>query len=100
MELDLDLEYDANTELYYDLLVLYLLVDSALGECELQRRMGAALDSGETERLAAELRHFATLPEELRSRVLDGDPTLNTIIETGRAGRIIEPRRKRRPASA
>jgi len=60
-------------ELYSDVLVLYLLVESTLGECALQRELGAALQSGVTEDLAAALRRFQEVPEELRLRILEGE---------------------------
>jgi hypothetical protein len=60
-------------ELYCDVLVLYLLVESTLGECALQRELGAALESGVTEDMAAALRSFREAPEELRTRILEGE---------------------------
>jgi len=99
MELDLDLEGDAEMDVYFELLTLYLLVDSALGECELSHRMSVALDSGETERMAAELRHFEAQPEDVRARIVEGDPTLSTLMESHSAP-TDAPRRKSRPASA
>ena len=81
MGLDLDLTADDTMDVYFDLLTVYLLVESALGECELHTRIGIALDSGDNDRMAAELRNFEALPEELRSRVLEGDPTLTTMLE-------------------
>lgn len=81
MELDFNLESDRQMDLYCDLLVRYLLVGSALGECELHRHLGAALDSGDAERMGTALRSFESLPEELRGRIMDGDPTLATEME-------------------
>jgi len=99
MELDLDLETDAGMDRYFDLLTVYLLVDSALGRCELASRMSAALDSGDDERVAAELRHFEALPEELRTRVIEGDPTLSTLTE-GLGAMPASPPAKARSTSA
>jgi hypothetical protein len=99
MELDLDLEADARMDLYFDLLTVYLLVDSALGKCELATRMSAALDSGDDTRMATELRHFEALPEELRTRVIEGDPTLATLLEVPGA-RAEHPPAKARSTSA
>ena len=101
MELDLNLEEDAHMDLYCDVLVRYLLVGSALGECELFRRMGNALDSADSDRLAAELRHFEGLPDELKSRIMEGDPTLQTMLDgPGRSAETAETSARRRPASA
>jgi hypothetical protein len=103
MELDFDLEQDAQMDLYCDVLVRYLLVGSALGECDLQRRMGGALDSGDTEALAAALRQFEALPEDLKARILEGDPMLATELDTSRrtsAHDSDEPPARARPVSA
>jgi hypothetical protein len=100
MELDLDLDGDVLMDLYCEVLVLHLLAESALGPCELSRRLGSALDSYDAERLAGELRHFAALPEELRTRVLEGDPTLATLMERPAAADEAAPQRDASPATA
>ncbi|HKJ00249.1 MAG TPA: hypothetical protein VKB51_17380 [bacterium] len=100
MELDLNLERDAELDLYCDVVVRYLLVESALGECELQRRLGAALDSADAVRMAAVLRDFEALPEDLRTRIMDGDPTLPTLMEGRQGAKEDEPIAAARPASA
>ena len=100
MELDLSALHDERMERFYDVLVLYLLADSALGDCELKRRLGAALDSGDAERLADLLRYFASLPEEFQARILEGDPTLPTMLDSARGAGAAEPARIARPASA
>lgn len=84
MELDFKLEGDAHMELYCDVLVRYLLVDSALGECALAHRLEQALESGQMELLAAELRYFESLPGEMKLRILEGDPTLQTEMDGAR----------------
>jgi hypothetical protein len=100
MELDLDLQSDAETQLYFDVLVLYLLVESALGDCSLLRRIGQALESGEGERLAAELDAFEALPEEQRTRIVEGDPTLSALLEGAAPAREDAPAAAAHPASA
>ena len=100
MELDLDLETEHRMELYCDLLVRYLLVGSALGECELYRNLGQVLDSGDADRMATALRSFDNLPEDLRSRILEGDPTLATMEAYRTAEEKQKPPRARRNASA
>jgi hypothetical protein len=100
MDLEFNLEEDAHMDLYCDVLVRYLLVGSALGECELSRRLEGALDSGDSDRLAAGLRHFESLPDELKTRILEGDPTLQTMIDgPGRAADALDVIEARRPAS-
>ena len=99
MELDLDLETDPGMDIYFDLLTVYLLVDSALGRCELATRISAALDSGYDDRMADALRHFEALPEELRTRVIEGDPTLSTLMDAPGA-KLERPTAKARSTSA
>ena len=73
------------TELYCDVLVRYLLTLSTVGDCALARTLEAALDSGLSERLAHGLHHFDTQPYALRRRILAGDPTLETLLDSVRA---------------
>lgn len=68
----MNLQQDKDMVLYWDVLVLYLLVDASLGDCELQRDLSDALDSADTERLAAGLRRFHRLPDALKSTILAG----------------------------
>lgn len=79
MDLDLNLEQDAAQQRYWDLLVLYLLVGSTLGDCDLYRRIGRALDDGGDARVTAELSSFESLPDDLKSLVREGDPTLEAL---------------------
>ena len=72
IDLHMNLQQDRHMELYCDVLVLYLLVDASLGDCELQRDLSDALDSADTERLAAGLRRFHRLPDALKSTILAG----------------------------
>ena len=44
-------EDDVLIDLYCEVLMAYMLVESALGECDLRFELGAALDSGDRERL-------------------------------------------------
>ncbi len=57
------------------MLVRYLLVGSAIGDCPLHRSMGAALDAGDAGSLHKALAQFESLPTEQRQQVLAGDPT-------------------------
>jgi len=100
MELDLSALHDDSMERYMDVLVLYLLADSSLGDCELKRQFGAALDSGEPDQLAAVLRYFASLPDEFRARITEGDPTFDTLQQAGHGAASDAASRQRRPASA
>lgn len=79
MDLDLNLEADAAQQRYWDLLVLYLLVGSTLGDCDLYRRIGRALDDGGDARVTAELSYFERLPDDLKCLVREGDPTLEAL---------------------
>lgn len=81
MELDLNLEDDARMDLYCDVLVRYMLVDSTIGPCELGRELGQALESGDEAMLVIALGQFESLPEELKARIMEGDPTLATTME-------------------
>lgn len=100
MERDLDLASDADMALYCDVLLLYLLVDSALGPCPLERRLGEALDSRQRPRLIAARREFDALPDEQKARIREGDPTFPTLLDG--AGEPAEPAALpvARPASA
>lgn len=68
-----NLNADAEDQSYWDLLVLYLLVGAVLGDCDLYRRMGRALDDGRPEQIKAELASFEALPPRLKARVRKGD---------------------------
>ncbi len=68
-----EVQREENLELFCDVLVITLLVETVLGDCPLLRELGAALDDGSRERLAAAWQRFDRLPDELRSRILDGD---------------------------
>ena len=61
-------------KLFSDLLVVYLLVGSALGDCELYRRMGRALANNDAPRMRAALSEFNELSRPLKERILKGDP--------------------------
>jgi len=61
-------------KLFSDLLVIYLLVGSSLGDCELYRRMGRALANNDTLRMRAALDEFNELSRPLKDRILKGDP--------------------------
>jgi hypothetical protein len=99
MELELNIEDEARLDLYCDVLLRFMLVGAVMGECDLYRRMGIALDGGDTPSLANAMAQFDALPEELKARVLDGDPTLSTLME--HAGRDdATPPARARPASA
>jgi len=61
-------------KLFSDLLVIYLLVGSALGDCELYRRMGRALANNDALRMRAAMDEFNELSRPLKDRILKGDP--------------------------
>ena len=65
---------DAQMNLFSDLLVVYLLVGSALGDCELYRRMGRALALNDDTRMRAALEEFEELSRPLKERIMRGDP--------------------------
>ena len=65
---------DDTMKLFSDLLVVYLLVGSALGDCELYRRMGRALANNDAPRMRAALAEFNELSRPLKDRILKGDP--------------------------
>lgn len=100
MEPDVDLARDADMALYCEVLLLYLLVGSAMGPCSLERRLGQALDSRQRQRLIAERRNFQALPEDVRTHILEGDPTLATLLESARSVPEPEALPTARPASA
>ena len=99
LDLDLDLEAEAVRERYWDLLVLYLLTGSALGPCDLARRLGSALDDGSDQAVTAALAHFDSQPADLKAIIRDGDPTLDTLLQSA-GGAAMAPQRRSRPASA
>ena len=99
LDLDLDLAADAALDRRWDVLVLYLLVESTLGECALTRRLGAAYDHGSDADVEAALAHFEAQPADLKSMIRDGDPTLDTLQQSGFASDGT-PLRRSRPASA
>ncbi|MDH5751117.1 MAG: hypothetical protein OEZ59_01700 [Deltaproteobacteria bacterium] len=64
---------ETRLNLYFDLLVVYLLVGSSLGDCELYRDMGRALASGSGPRMQGALNEFHELSSPLRRRIAKGD---------------------------
>lgn len=67
---------EAHMVLYCDTLVLFLLVESTLGECNLHRELSDALDELDPLKMVACKRRFDALPAELKDRVLEGDLSL------------------------
>lgn len=66
-------EDDELVDLYCEVLMAYMLVESALGECDLRFELGAALDSGEQEKLESAWSHYQNLPDEIKKKILRGD---------------------------
>lgn len=66
-------ENDNLIDLYCDVLMAYMLVESALGEGELRTELGAALDSGDRVRLEKAWAQYVNLPEDIRLRIDEGD---------------------------
>lgn len=66
-------EDDVLIDLYCEVLMAYMLVESALGECDLRFELGAALDSGDRERLEKAWSHYQNLPNEIKDQILRGD---------------------------
>lgn len=66
-------EDDVLIDLYCEVLMAYMLVESALGECDLRIELGAALDSGERERLESAWSIYQNLPNEIKEQILRGD---------------------------
>ena len=83
-------EDDLLTDLYCEVLLAYMLVESALGECELRFELGAALDSGDRERLEKAWSHYQNLPKEIKDKILRGDAGFEQSMLEGDDQRIPE----------
>jgi len=68
-------EGDGHMSLYCDTLVLFLLVESTMGECNLHKELDEALESMDPLKMVACKKRFETLPQELKTRILEGDIT-------------------------
>ncbi|MEE8435299.1 MAG: hypothetical protein V3S64_10975 [bacterium] len=66
-------EDDVLIDLYCEVLMAYMLVESSLGECDLRFELGAALDSGDQKRLESAWSHYQKLPNEIKDKILRGD---------------------------
>lgn len=71
-----DIEHDKHMELYCDALLLSMLVDSSIGECELLRDLNISLETGDEDLMADCLIRYASLPEEVRFVIQQGDTSL------------------------
>ena len=76
-------EDDVVIDLYCEVLMAYMLVESALGECDLRFKLGAALDSGDRKQLENVWAHYQNLPYETRSKILLGDAEFEESILDG-----------------
>ncbi|MDH4248156.1 MAG: hypothetical protein OEW39_10090 [Deltaproteobacteria bacterium] len=65
---------EGTLKLFSDLLVIYLLVGSAMGDCDLYRRMGRSLANNDPVRMKAAMDEFNELSRPLKERILKGDP--------------------------
>ena len=76
-------EDDEVIDLYCEVLMAYMLVESALGECELRFKLGVALDSGDRKQLEGVWTHYQNLPFETRKKILLGDAEFEETILDG-----------------
>ena len=83
-------EDDELIDLYCEVLMAYMLVESALGECDLRFELGAALDSGELKRLEGAWSLYQNLPEEIKDQILLGDAAFEQSILDRDDGKIPE----------
>lgn len=70
---------DADLELYCDVLMIFMLVETVMGDCELMRELGAALDDGSRHQLEAAWDRFYSLPEDIRARIMEGDTSMQAV---------------------
>ncbi len=71
-----DFENDEHMELYCDALLLSMLVESSIGDCELLRDLNISLETGDEDRMADCLIRYASLPEEVKTVIQQGDTSL------------------------
>lgn len=63
--------------LFGDLLFIYLSVGSALGDCDLYRRMGRALASNNVQAIQDMMDEYNELSRNMRDRILAGDTSFS-----------------------
>ena len=83
-------EDDVLIDLYCEVLMAYMLVESALGECDLRFELGAALDSGERKRLQSAWSLYQNLPNQIKEQILRGDAGFEQSMLEGDDERIPE----------
>lgn len=83
-------EDDVFIDLYCEVLMAYMLVESALGECDLRFELGAALDSGKLKRLEAAWSRYQNLPQEIKDQILLGDAAFEGSMQDGDDDQIPE----------
>jgi len=66
-----------NSELWGDVLMIYLLTRSVLGDCALAHRLEAALDTSRREDLITAITQFNQLPIREREVIMAGDTSLD-----------------------
>lgn len=74
-----DFENDNHMEIYCDVLLLSMLVESSIGECELLRDLNISLETGDEDRMADCLVRYASLPEEVKTVIQQGDTSLENL---------------------
>ena len=83
-------EDDVLLDLYCEVLMAYMLVESALGECDLRFELGNALDSGERKQLESAFSRYQNLPDAIKDQILRGEDRFEQSILEGDDQRIPE----------
>lgn len=92
---------ESNIDLYCDVLLVYMLIESSLGPCDLMWELGMALDSGKREKLEGAWRSYQNLSDETKDLIQAGDADFeHSVGDEGRKAASLPAARKAAGKSA